>query len=91
MTKLRYKITLNSIIGYTNHVYILINMKYLIVIHKSKYGYDVHVPALPGCHSQGATQKEALENIRDAIITYLEMGREELKGSEVRELEVTFA
>ncbi len=66
-------------------------MKYLIVIHKSKYGYDVHVPALPGCHSQGATQKEALENIRDAIITYLEMGREELKGSEVRELEVTFA
>ena len=65
-------------------------MKYLIIIHKSKYGYDVHVPALPGCHSQGVTQKEALENIRDAILTYLEMGREELKGAEVRELEVAF-
>ena len=33
-------------------------MKYLVVIRKSKYGYDIHVPALPGCHSQGETQKE---------------------------------
>jgi len=48
-------------------------MKYLLTIHKSKYGYDIHVPALPGCHSQGSTEKEAMENIRDAILTYLEM------------------
>ena len=47
-------------------------MKYLIVIPKSKYGYDTHVPALPGCHSQGNTKKEALDNIKDAIFTYLE-------------------
>ena len=47
-------------------------MKYLIVIHKSKYGYDVRVPALPGCHSQGKTKKEALENIGDAILTYIQ-------------------
>ncbi|MBI4359091.1 MAG: type II toxin-antitoxin system HicB family antitoxin [Candidatus Nealsonbacteria bacterium] len=45
-------------------------MKYLTTLHKSKYGYDIHVPALPGCHSQGITKKEALENIRDAILTY---------------------
>jgi len=63
-------------------------MKYLVVIHKSKYGYDIHVPALPGCHSQGATQKEALSNIQDAILTYLEMEKEELKGVKVREVEV---
>lgn len=63
-------------------------MKYLVIIHKSKYGYDVHVPALPGCHSQGETQKEALKNIKDAILTYLEIEREELKGGVVREVEV---
>ena len=48
-------------------------MKYLLTIHKSKYGYDIHVPALPGCHSQGSTEKEATENIQDAILTYLDM------------------
>ena len=66
-------------------------MKYLVVIHKSEYGCDVHVPALPGCHSQGETEKEALENIQDAILTYLAMEKEELKGAEVKEVEVAFA
>jgi predicted RNase H-like HicB family nuclease len=66
-------------------------MKYSVILHKSKYGYDVHAPSLPGCHSQGATEKEALENIQDAILTYLEMERAELKGSKVREVEVAFA
>lgn len=66
-------------------------MKYLTIIRKSKYGYDVHVPALPGCHSQGDTKKEALENIKDAIFTYLQMEKEELKGAEVKEVEVAFA
>jgi len=63
-------------------------MKYLILIHKSKYGYDVHAPSLPGCHSQGRTEKEALENMKDAIETYLGMNAEDLKGAKVRELEV---
>ena len=35
-------------------------MKYIAIIHKSKYGYDVNVPALPGCHSQGKTKKEVV-------------------------------
>lgn len=63
-------------------------MKYLVVIHKSKYGYDVHVPALPGCHSQGATEAEALKNIKDAVLTYLGMEKEELRGAKIREVEV---
>lgn len=63
-------------------------MKYLTIIHKSRYGYDIHVPALPGCHSQGKTKKEALENIQDAILTYLAMTREELKGAEIKEVEI---
>ena len=63
-------------------------MKYLTIIHKSKYGYDVQVPSLPGCVSQGETEQEALVNIRDAIFTYLEMQAEELKGSYIKEVEV---
>mgnify|MGYP001563788656 FL=1 len=63
-------------------------MKYPVVVHKSDYGYDAHCPILPGCHSQGDTVEEALENIKDAIITYLEMIAEETKGS-IYEVEVT--
>lgn len=63
-------------------------MKYFVILRKSEYGHDVSVPALPGCHSQGDTEAEALENIKDAILTYLEMEKEELKGATVREVEV---
>lgn len=66
-------------------------MKYVIILRKSKYGYDVHVPALPGCHSQGETEKEALANIKDAILIYLGMEEKELKGAKMREVEVAFA
>ena len=45
--------------------------EFFIVLHKSKYGYDVSCSALQGCHSQGETEKEAIENIRDAIRSYL--------------------
>ncbi len=63
-------------------------MKYPIVVHKSEYGYDSHCPLLPGCHSQGDTLEEALDNIKDAIVTYLEMISEEVKGS-LYEVEVS--
>ncbi len=58
------------------------------VIKKSKYGFDVHCPILPGCNSQGNTLEEALENIKDAIATYLEMVAEETKDFKVYEVEV---
>ncbi|MEK6984875.1 MAG: type II toxin-antitoxin system HicB family antitoxin [Candidatus Thermoplasmatota archaeon] len=32
----------------------------------------VHCPSLPGCISQGRTQAEALENIKEAIQAYTE-------------------
>lgn len=34
--------------------------------------YNASVPALPGCFSYGATRQEALENIKEAILCYLE-------------------
>ena len=50
-----------------------LGMKYTVVVNESEYGFDVHCPALPGCHSQGDTLEEAIENIKDAIKTYLQM------------------
>ncbi len=46
-------------------------MKYMIVLRQSEEGYSVSCPALPGCWSQGATEEEAINNIRDAIQEYL--------------------
>ena len=63
-------------------------MRYPVVLHQSEYGYDVHCPLLPGCHSQGATVEEALENIKDAIATYLAMIAQETQGS-LYEVEVS--
>ena len=37
-----------------------------------KGGFDVSVPALDGCFSQGDTQEEALQNAKEAILCYLE-------------------
>jgi predicted RNase H-like HicB family nuclease len=46
-------------------------LPYRVVLKKSSEGYAVWVPALPGCASQGVSETEALENIRDAIREYL--------------------
>lgn len=64
-------------------------MKYKIALQKSNEGYSVSVPGLPGCWSQGATEQEALANIQDAIREYLAAREELLKGTIIREVEVT--
>ena len=64
-------------------------MKYRIALHKSEEGYSVSVPGLPGCWSQGATEKEAVENIRDAIREYLSVVEDQLRDEDVREIEIT--
>jgi predicted RNase H-like HicB family nuclease len=46
-------------------------MKYKVLIEESDEGFAVSVPGLPGCHSQGDTEGEALTNIADAIREYL--------------------
>jgi predicted RNase H-like HicB family nuclease len=50
-------------------------MQYRVVLKKSDEGYAVWVPALPGCASQGASEKEAVENISSAISEYLAVAR----------------
>ena len=51
------------------------------------------VPALDGCYTQGNTEKEALENAKEAILCYLE-GLQKLNeikekpGVSLREVEI---
>jgi predicted RNase H-like HicB family nuclease len=47
-------------------------MRYKIRLEETDEGFAVWVPGLPGCWSQGETEEDALENIKDAIKTYLE-------------------
>ena len=63
-------------------------VKYKVVLQKSEEGYAVSCPGLPGCWSQGATEEEALRNIRDAIREYLDAVEESVRGSDVREIEI---
>lgn len=55
-------------------------MKYTVLVQESDEGFAVSVPGLPGCHSQGETEAEALVNIADAIREYLD-AIEELAAS----------
>ena len=63
-------------------------MRYRVAIHHSDEGYSVSVPGLPGCWSQGTTEAEALDNIRDAIREYLSVVEDQLDGEDIREIEV---
>jgi len=63
-------------------------MRYKVVLEESDEGLAVSVPGLPGCHSQGATEQEALENIAVAIQEYLEVVAELNRDKVVREIEV---
>jgi len=64
-------------------------MRYKVVLQHSDEGVSVSVPGLRGCWSQGANEKEALENVRSAIEEYLAVVQEQTKGTDVREVEVT--
>jgi predicted RNase H-like HicB family nuclease len=64
-------------------------MKYRVVLIQSDEGFAVSCPALKGCHSQGFTREEALENIRDAIREWLDAEGDEKTVFTVIEDEVT--
>ena len=48
-------------------------MHYTVILeHEEDGGYHAFVPALKGCHTQGDTVEQAIENVREAIKLYLE-------------------
>jgi len=63
-------------------------MKYKIILRKTDEGYSVSCPGLPGCWSQGETEKEAVDNIKDAILEYLAAISDCVQGEDVREVEI---
>ena len=63
-------------------------MLYKVVLHRTDEGISVSVPGLPGCWSEGDTENEALDNIRDAIREYLAALNDQIQSGEVREVEV---
>ena len=63
-------------------------MVYRIVLIKSEEGYSVSCPILPGCHSQGDTEAEAIDNIKEAIQDWKAAVADADLQIEVRELEI---
>jgi len=67
-------------------------MVYRIIIEKGEdFGYVVHCPAIPGCHSQGNSIEEAIENIKDAIngcLSVLDKDMTKVSKKEICSMEV---
>jgi predicted RNase H-like HicB family nuclease len=63
--------------------------RYRVALLSSEEAFSVSCPGLPGCWSQGATEDEALDNIRDAIREYLAAVAESAQDSNMREVEVS--
>ena len=63
-------------------------MKYKVILIESEEGFAASCPQLRGCHSQGETLDEALENIKDAIREWLDAEKEEMRAFRVIEREV---
>ena len=64
-------------------------MKYRVVLIESEEGFSISCPVLRGCHSQGKTMPEALENIKDAIRDWLAAAGDDQPDLRVIEKEVT--
>jgi predicted RNase H-like HicB family nuclease len=69
----------------------MMSIDYPVILKQSEEGYAVSCPALPGCWSQGATEQEALVNIRIAIEEYLAARRSLLQDEDVRTVTVSIA
>lgn len=71
-------------------------MKFNVILEEAEEGgYNVSVPALDGCFTEGDTIEEAMDNAKEAILCYIE-GLEKVNkikthgNSITRELEVSF-
>ena len=55
-------------------------LEYSVLIERladnDRGGYLATVPDLPGCMSDGETPEEALKNVQDAIVSWIEAAKE---------------
>lgn len=63
-------------------------MKYRIALHQRDEGFSAEALGLPSCWSQGATETEALANIKDAIRECVAVRSEMVRDGEMREVDV---
>jgi predicted RNase H-like HicB family nuclease len=52
-------------------------MRYLVMIRRTRTGYSVDVPDLPGCVATGSTVEHARQMIAEAIEMHLELMQEQ--------------
>lgn len=46
-------------------------MRHVILTPIEDGWWMAEVPSLPGCHTQGETKEEAMENVKEAIESYI--------------------
>lgn len=63
-------------------------MNYRIHLFQTEEGWAVSCPDLPGCHSQGDTRDDAVEQIKEAIRLWLEVEAEETGMTRMETTEV---
>lgn len=55
-------------------------LNFRVIIEQDEDGVFVaSVPAIPGCHTQGASYEEVIKNIKEAIELCLEVAKEDKK------------
>ncbi|MEM2971637.1 MAG: type II toxin-antitoxin system HicB family antitoxin [Candidatus Bathyarchaeales archaeon] len=57
----------------------------VVILEDESGGYVAFVPALPGCHTQGDTLQELMDNVREAVELYLETLTEKEKKELLRQ------
>ena len=65
------------------------DMRYRVILVESDEGFSVSCPELKGCHSQGRTKKDAINNIREAIREWLAAEMDENQIFSITEEEIT--
>jgi predicted RNase H-like HicB family nuclease len=57
----------------------------VVLLEDETGGYVAIVPTLPGCHTQGDTLTEVMENVKEAIDLYVETLTEQEKKDLLRQ------